>query len=265
MKKMILLALALVLTLSFSLRAYADEGIYENAGDLYEAWVTRNQVPDYITAVISTDGGTDNLTFGVLEGEAGIAGQQEIYDLVRDDASVTIIYQTYSRNALYAIQEKLVDAYFGKDLGLVTGGVYEGINKIVFEIKSDYAENPDTLTMIDAVTAEYGNAVEFRFTDSVIQFTTTETIVNPPVLVVRNPVKPATPVFFAFALCAAMLLYMTWMQLRRRRIAALTPFGSIATEEQTVTTRELESAIRNTQPTPPRHLENRIMESIQKP
>ena len=63
-----------------------ETGIYEDAGALYEAWVSGNCVPDYITAIISTDGGTDNLTFGLVEGKDGERGRQEILDLVRDDA-----------------------------------------------------------------------------------------------------------------------------------------------------------------------------------
>ena len=101
MKRILLLAMSLILLCSFPVRAAAGEtGIYENAGALYEAWVSGNCVPDYITAVISTDGGTDNLTFGLVEGNAGEQGRQEILDLVRDDASITIMYQTYSRNEL---------------------------------------------------------------------------------------------------------------------------------------------------------------------
>ena len=69
MKRFLMLAMCLILLCSFPGRAAAVEtALYENAGELYEAWVSGNCLPDYITAVISTDGGTDNLTFGLVEG-----------------------------------------------------------------------------------------------------------------------------------------------------------------------------------------------------
>ena len=131
--------------LNFSVMASAQEdGVYENAGQLYEAWMRQGGVPDDITGVWSTDGGNVNLTFGVVKGEAGEKGQQEILALVRDDSSVTIAYQTYSRNYLYQIQKEIKDVYFEAGLGLVTAGVMEKENRIRFEVHTDFADNADT-------------------------------------------------------------------------------------------------------------------------
>ena len=63
MKKLFALILAVVLICSCSIIVSAEEAKYNTAGELYEAWY--ENLPDYICGVWSTDGGTNNLTFGI--------------------------------------------------------------------------------------------------------------------------------------------------------------------------------------------------------
>lgn len=263
MKRFLLITMCVLLLCAFPLTATAEENsIYENAGELYEAWVTGDCVPDYITAVISTDGGTDNLTFGLVESEAGEAGRQEILGLVRDDDSVTILYQTYSRNELYRIQEEIVDAYFSKDLGLVTAGVSEGANKLILEVKTDYAENPDTLAMMEQVTEQYGDMVFFRFTDSEIRFVTgTQPVTAPQFLVLTQPRDRAMLPFFAFALCFLAAFFLVQM-MRRRQFLAAAHGAAVIKDAKPFGRREIEEAIRKAEPLPSPRLHDRVMRSI---
>lgn len=265
MKRIFMLAMCLLLLCSFPVTAAAEEtGIYENAGQLYEAWVSGDCVPDYITAVISTDGGTDNLTFGLVEGEAGEKGRQEILALVRDDSTVTIMYQTYSRNELYRIQDQITDEYFGKDLGLVTAGVSEGANKIILEVKTDYAENTDTLQMIQEVTDQYGDRVSFRFTDSeIVMVVGTQTAVTNPIMVMSDPQSPLNLLTFALILGTMMLAVLVCLEMRRHRLIAATGNGTpVILDSRSVGRREIEDAIRSTEATPSDALQDRVMQSI---
>ena len=149
MKRILLLSISILMIFSFSVMASAqEEGVYENAGQLYEAWMHQGGVPDYISGVWSTDGGCVNLTFGVVQGEAGEKGRQEILALVKNDTTVTIVYQTYSRNYLYQIQKEIEEVSFEKGLGLVAAGVLERENKLSFWVHVDYKDNVDTLAMI---------------------------------------------------------------------------------------------------------------------
>lgn len=266
MKRILMFAMCLLLLCSFPVTAAAEEtGIYENAGALYEAWVSGDCVPDYITAVISTDGGTDNLTFGLVAGEAGEQGRQEILDLVRDDDSVTVMYQTYSRNELYRIQDEITDEYFGMDLGLVTAGVSEGENKLILEVKTDYAENADTLQMIQAVTERYGDMVSFRYTDSEIHtVVSTQTAVMNPITVMADPKSPFNPLAFSLILCSMMLAVLGCLEIRRRRLVAATGNGAAAIlASQPVGHKEIEDAIRCNEARPSEALKDRVMRSIQ--
>ena len=265
MKRILLLAMSLILLCSFPVRAAAGEaGIYENAGALYEAWVSGDCVPDYITAVISTDGGTDNLTFGLVEGNAGDRGRQEILDLVRNDASVTILYQTYSRNELYLIQDEIVNEYFAQDLGLITAGVSEGANKIILEVKTDYAENADTLQMIQEVTDRYGDRVTFHFTDSeIVPVVGTQTTVTNPMMVMADPRSPFNLLTFSLILCSMMLAVLCYLEIRRHRLIAATGNGAVVIREsKLLSRREVEDAIRSSEFKPSEALQDRVMRSI---
>ena len=265
MKRILLLAMCLLLLCSFPVAAAAEEsGIYKNAGELYEAWVSGDCVPDYITAVISTDGGTDNLTFGLVEGDAGEKGRQEILALVRDDSTVTIMYQTYSRNELYRIQDQIVDEYFDKDLGLVTAGVSEGANKLLLEIKADYSENADTVEMIRKVTEQYGDKVTFRFTDSeIVPVVGTQMTVTNPIMVMADPSSPFSLLSFSLILCTMMLAVLLCLEMRRRRLIAANGNGaSVILDSHPVCRREIEDAIRSPEAKPAEALQGRVMRSI---
>lgn len=264
MKRFLLLVMSFMLLFSLAVTASAEDGIYENAGELYEAWVSRDEVPDYITAVWSSDGGAENLTFGVIEGENGELAKQEILRLIRNDCTVTFVVQKYSRNYLYQIQDKICDAYFDKGLGLMSAGVSEYQNQLHFEVKESYAENPDTLDMIRTVTEQYGDAVSFRFTDSeIVAVVGTDTAVAGPDLVVANPANQIIPIGFTLGIGSVLIAYLLLVEIRRRQMAALSSDGTTSfITERVMTAKEVEAAIRKTELQPSQALDDRVMRSI---
>lgn len=264
MKRVVSLIICLFMVCVCSVLASAEEsGIYENAGQLYEAWVSQEGVPDYISGVWSTDGGTENLTFGVVKGEAGEQGKQEILALVRDDSTVTIVYQTYSRNYLYLIQREIEDAYFEAGLGLVTAGVMEMENKLRFEVHTDFVDNADTLAMIQHVTEQYGDAVYFSYVDTYPQFVGgTQPAPTGPILMMTNPQNQVFP--FAFVLCGLVLAFLLFIEIQRRRVMAVAADGTpMVMDEKPISKRDVEAAIRETDIKPSEALDDRVMRSIQ--
>lgn len=264
MKRVVSLIICLFMVCVCSVLASAEEsGIYENAGQLYEAWGSQGGVPDYISGVWSTDGGTENLTFGVVKGAAGEQGTKEILALVRDDSTVTIVYQTYSRNYLYRVQREIEDAYFEAGLGLVTAGVMEMENKLRFEVHTDFADNVDTQAMIQQVTEQYGDAVYFSYVDTYPQFVGgTQPAPTGPILVMTNPHNHVFP--FAFVLCGIVLAFLLFIEIQRRRVMAVAVDGTpMIIDEKPISKKDLEAAIRKTDIKPPETLDDRVMRSIQ--
>ena len=266
MKRIALLAMCCLVLCACAVTTFAEDGgIYENAEQLYEAWYSQGIVPDYISGVWVTDGSRANLTVGVVKGEAGEAGRQEILDLVKDDSTVTIVYQTYSRNYLWQIQEAIEDAYFLKGLGLVTVGVSEYENKLCFEVHTDFADNSDTQEMIRQVTEQYGDAVCFRFIDAYPQLVggTQPPALTRPVPDLIGPQKQDFPFVLVVTFCVMMLSCFCLAQIRRRRILLLTSNGvSVVTDEQLVSERETENIIREAKMKPSESLDDRVMRSI---
>lgn len=267
MKRIMLLAMCFLVICTCAVTVSAEGGgIYENAGQLHAAWVSQCGVPDYISGIWSTDGGTENLTFGVVKGEAGEQGRQEILALVQDDSTVTIVYQTYSRNYLYGIQEEIVDAYFDMGLGLVTAGVMEQENILRFEVHTDFADNADTLAMIRQVTEQYGDAVSFHYIDTYPQCVvgTQPSAPTWPVLGMMRPQNQTVPFGFTFALCAIALVFLFFMELRRRRVMAVTADSqSVVVDELPISEKEVEDAIRKAEVKPSESLDDRVMRSIE--
>ena len=266
MKRIALLAMCCLALYVCVVTVFAEDGgIYENAGQLYEAWHSQGGVPDYISGVWSTDGSRENLTFGVVEGEAGETGRQEILDLVKDDSTVTIVYQTYSRNYLYRIQEAVVDAYFGKGLGLVTAGVSEYENKLCFEVHTDFADNADTLAMIRQVTEQYGDAVYFCFIDAYPQLVgvTQPPALTRPVLGPMNPKRQGFPFVLVVTFCMMILSCFCLAQIRRRRILLITADdASVVMDDHPVSKKESEDIIRGMRMKPSESLDDRVMRSV---
>ena len=263
MKRIVSLMICLFMLCACSVVVSAAEsGTYENAGQLYEAWMRQGGVPDYISGVWSTDGGTENLTFGVVKGEAGEQGKQEILALVRDDSTVTIVYQTYSRNYLYRIQREVEDAYFDAGLGLVTAGVMEMENKLRFEVHTDFADNVDTQAMIQQVTEQYGNAVYFSYVDTYPQFVVgTQPAPTAPILMMTNPQNQVFP--FVFVVFGVALVFLLFAEIQRRRVMAVAADGTpMVMDEKPISIREVEAAIRETDINPSESLDDRVMRSI---
>ena len=168
MKKFVTFLFAILLICSCSVIASAEEGKYDTAGDLYEAWY--ETLPDYICGVWSTDGGASNLTFGIQNTELGNAGKTEMLELVKDDSSITFVYQEHSRNYLLQIQKEL-DGYFEKDFGLISTGLNEKNNCIVLGIFEERKDEADTQKMIGEITQKYGNAVSVEYTAASVEYT----------------------------------------------------------------------------------------------
>ncbi len=230
--------------------------VYANAGQLWQSWNQAGTIPDYITGVWSTDGSPDSLTFGLLPGEAGEAGKAEILALIVDDSTVQFVTQTYSRNYLLAILQD-VNGYFEKGLGFMSAGLYDMDNQIKIELHTDYQENPDSLAAVAALQAQYGNAVDIQFTDTVYAVTiqADEAV---PGLVMLPHADPAFPLPLLILFCLALLLLWS---LPRRRMFALISGG--VSREAVPSTVQVEDAVRNTLPPVSRDLDRRMEKTIQ--
>ena len=255
MRKILVCFLSFLLVSSlFPAASGAEAGIYPTAGDLWEHWCEEGQIPDYITGIWSTDGTTENLTFGLLPGEEGELGREEILSWIADDSTVTFTTQTYSRNYLMRIMED-VNTYFDLGLGFISAGPSEYANVVCIELHRDYETNPNSLAAVAELEEKYGSAVSISFTDTVY-VATVETVVHSPMMLISplHPADPASPLPVLLGACALLLLGIVCTH--RRRMVLLQ--GTAAMMESA----SLEDQIRHSEPKVPASLDVRMADTL---
>lgn len=267
MKKTLIIMICVATLFLCSAEAQASgEGMYDNAGELLEAWMKDGGIPDYISGIWSTDGSYSNLTYGVVENEYGEFGKQQILSLVRDDTTVTIVYQKYSRNYLYEIMCD-INTYFEKDLGLVVGGIDEYANRIELEIHTDYKDNHATAAMIAELTGKYGDIVCFSYTDSYPEPVMGSSTVAPVMIfgtthIVANPDQPPLLLGFMLFICAAMIGFLIVLEKRRRLLVIDANGGKATIIRDRVSCKEAAQRVAASNAVVSEELDRRIMSSV---
>jgi len=250
MKKLFALILAVVLICSSSIIASAEEAKYNTAGELYEAW--SENLPDYICGVWSTDGGTNNLTFGIQNNAAGNAGKQEMLDLVKNNSTLTFVYQEYSRNYLLQIQRE-IDEYMKKELGLISTALNEQNNCIELGILKERKDDVATQDMIKEITDRYGNAVTVEYTDAIYALTTD-----------MNGLWTSQHIILIMGIVVVCLAGIFFVFQKRNVLLLQTNNGATVSTATSPSTKEVEDLVRKTQYDIPSELDQRIMNEINK-
>lgn len=258
MKRIIAILSCVLILILVPINANAEgSGSFENAGALYEHWTSRDELPEYITGVWSSDGSEVNLTFGVTNDAAGHEGAKLILDLVADDDTVAIAYQTYALHYLYGVQAD-VERYLEDDIGFKAVGVYFSTNRVEVDVDQKRLDDPDTSAVVNALTEKYGNAVFFRFTNTV--YVPTIGVANSPASGFYNPIfnpisnQPNSymPLLFAmFAMSVVCLVALFFSEYKRRKLLVLlTNSGTVTMPQSKVSYRAIENAVKKSSSTP---------------
>lgn len=250
MKKLFVLFISVLFFCSGFITASA-EATYYTAGDLYQAWC--DDLPDYICGVWSTDGGYDNLTFGIPDNESGLAGKEEILSAVENDSTLTFVFQVYSRNYLLQIQKEIDNEYFERDKGLVSTGLDDRKNCITLGILKEKRDNQETLDMIDEITGKYGNAVEVEYTDEIYLLT-----------VEQNRIQQSQQSFYIVAVTAVVFLAGIALMFfsKRKSILVQTADGRIVSVKTHLSVKEVELMVKESDCDIPPELDKRIMNAF---
>ena len=251
MKKIFTLILTIVFICSCSIIASAAEAKYNTAGELYEAWC--ENLPDYICGVWSTDGGANNLTFGIQDNANGNAGKQEMLSLVKNDSTLTFVYQEYSRNYLLQIQRE-IDEYMKKELGLISTALNEQNNCVELGILKERKDDVATQDMIKEIADRYGNAVTVEYTDEIFELTIGE----------EQSLQSQHFLFYTMGIIAVLLVGMFFVFQKRNVLLLQTNNGATVSATTYPSTKEVENLVRKTQYDIPSELDQRIMSEINK-
>lgn len=256
MRKLFALILSVLSICTCAMTVSAAEAQYSTAGDLYEVW--NNDLPDHICGVWSTDGGTNDLTFGIQNNEAGNAGKQEILDLVENDASVTFVYQKFSRNYLLGIQKE-IDEYFEKDLGLISTGLDDINNCIVIGILKARKDDADTQNMIAEITEKYGDAVSVEYTDKIHALTVGE---NKPSYTQITPYTQPSLVWPMVMLIVLLTCIVFVIAIRKRMFLLQTDHGTSVSTTLPPSSKDVVAMVKRSNYDIPSDLKQKVMTAI---
>lgn len=270
MKRIIAILSCILILILVPINVNAESsGDFENAGALYEHWTSRDELPEYITGVWSSDGGEVNLTFGVTNDTAGHEGAKLILDLVADDDTVAIAYQTYALDYLYDIQAD-AEQYLADDIGFMAVGVYFSTNRVEVDVDQKRLADPDTTAAVNALIEKYGNAVFFRFTSTV--YVPTIGVANSPVNGFYNPIfspirnqsNIQTPLLCAlFAMSIILLAALFFSEYKRRKLLILlTSSGTVTISRSKPSCSAIEEAVRKSSFMPSADLDACIKKAV---
>lgn len=272
MKRIIAILSCVLILILVPINANAEgSGSFENAGALYEHWTSRNALPEFITGVWSSDGSEVNLTFGVTNDAAGYEGAKLILDLVADDDTVAIAYQTYALHYLYGVQAD-VERYLEDDIGFKAVGVYFSTNRVEVDVDQKRLDDPDTSAVVNALTEKYGNAVFFRFTNTVYVPTIgtangpASSFYSPIINPIRNQTNTQMPLLFTmFAMSVILLAALFFSEYKRKRLLILLTSSGIVTMPQSKPSYSaIEKAIKKSSSDPSPETDSCIRDAIAK-
>ena len=249
MKKWLVLIFSVLVIFSCAVAVSAEEEKYNNAGELYEAWA--ENLPDFICGVWSTDGGMINLTFGIQNNEAGNAGKQKMLDLIKDDSTITFVYQQYSRNYLLRIQQE-IDGYMQLDLGLISTGVDDIRNCVELGILEERKADAKTKAMIREITNQYGDAVAVGYTGEIVP-----TVLHETELQNRGPA-----VLLLMTLSVVTLLCVMFLVSQKKGLLLETRNGTTVAVRTVLTGKEVEALVKKSAYKPSGDLDARVMHAI---
>lgn len=230
---------------------------FDNAGALYEYWTRTNSLPNFITGVWSSDGGYINLTFGVTNDTAGREGAKQILELVSDDNTVSIAYQTYALHYLYEVQEDL-ERYMEEDLGFKSLGVHFTTNRVEIDVDQKRLDDPATTAAVNALTEKYGDAVFFKFTNTQYSLTIGPATgpasgsLNQAFKPIINQANGQMPLFLAMSTISVVCLVALFFSEYRRRklLVLLTNTEAVTVQKSKVSYKAIADAVINTSSKP---------------
>lgn len=166
MKKIITILLSMFCICLCITMTNAKETKFKNANELFQYWEEYGY-PNYICGVWSSLGGQTNLTFAVLDNEAGEKGKNEIIALLEDDSTVSFVYQKYTLNYFFEIMDEIesyfINVEYGKNIGLCGMEIDCYNNCLQIKFLEEKKGQKGTIDFINTITQKYGDAILIKY------------------------------------------------------------------------------------------------------
>lgn len=225
---------------------YPTGNLLKSPYELFQYW-EKNGYPEYVCGVWSTNGGSQELTFGILENYYvnGNKAEDLIYLNVRNDSNLTLVYQKHSKNVLLSIMDEIEEQMKknGTELGITCAGLYDDRNVVELTIKKEKQQNEKTNLFVSYLKMKYGDALSVVFSDEEIKYTA---MLNPLIYETKKIEAENRKDFFILisALCLGLLMISAFL-LGRKKILKATTNEEITEDKYSIKT--LKKEIKETQ------------------
>ena len=290
MKKFLILLLSVFLVLTLSLGAFADEAYdtytdgdvvvsdapdyadsnieVKTINDLFQYW-EMNEYPDYVCGVWSTDGSQDNLTVGVLQNDEGENGKKEILDKIENDDAVTFVYQEYSKNYLFEVQNFLFGYYKtvqdGVEECIASSSIDETNNVCIVSVLEDKENDERVTALLSELVTKFGKAVKVEYGAQIVDtYVDTGNVTTGTV----NATSPATDPKEAIPLISGgivlIIFGLIYYMITKKKgvMQAQTPENVVIPVYSFNTKKEIEAMIKNAEITAPISIDEKIKEKM---
>ena len=231
---------------------------YHSAGVMYREWQKKNYLPDYVYGVWSTDGSSNNLTFGIPNSDTGRAGMQEILDLVYDDNTVSFVYQQYSRSYLWQIMDEINQTYtLNPAFESSMPNEKENCVKVYLSEDLQYRESAENIDR--ELTEKYGDAIQIEYANL------TAILTQYPIP--QPPQSHSRDVFLLMTIgLSIIMMTATGYVVRRRRLVLLmqTSGGIAAVSAAPLTNQRIAKMVKRSSPPVTSRLDKNVMDAIEK-
>ncbi|MBQ2865837.1 MAG: hypothetical protein IJE90_04900 [Clostridia bacterium] len=258
MKRVLISLVCVMLILCNACISQADETVstgskYYSAGVMYREWQKKNYLPDYVYGVWSTDGSSNNLTFGIPDNEAGNAGMQEIFALVYDDSTVSFVYQQYSRSYLWQIIDE-INQTCKQNPAFEGTRPNEKENCITVYLSKDMQHLESTQKTARELTEKYGDAIQIEYANLITVLT-------------QYPLRQSQRLYVFLLMTIGMsvvLMAVMGYTVRRRRLVLLmqTSGGVAAVSDAPLTNKRIVKMVKHSSPPVTSQLDKNVMDAI---
>ncbi len=272
MKKISTIIIVVLLLFAYPMTTYAETGIYETAEDLFAAYsivdcndpdalVDRNtEYPDAMCGCWVTDSCPDNnynhYIIAIQNTEEGNALKQRILDLIKDDSTISFVYQKYSYNYLLQIQEKL--RHYEKHISMVANYPDVLKNSLHVEILTEKKDDKKTQEILNELSQKYQDAIYFVYVDDYAHLDTYNPNNNDTI-----GLNSFMPYFLLLCITTILFAFGFLLKQKERNMFVLqTTDKRTVTVSNQLTTKEVEEMIQKSNVPVPQDLEKKIMQSI---
>lgn len=270
MKKKLLCALCVLLSILCMTSAALAAETYSDIAELYQHW-SMTEWPAWVCSVSSTDGSAERLTVVVVSSQAA----EELSAMLADDSTLTVVVSDggYTDSQLRKVQEEIVDKYMTAGGPVVSIGVgWTTIDGKVTGFGESGHESRVVVGVLEEHVEEYRALLEQQYgemvyveTGGVITLTGGGAAGDAASFREELGMKTPSPYVWYLLGLAALLCAAAFLLQRRHAFAVRQVNGQVIQASKPLTAHQVEAAVAESTEEPAPGTFEKVLEKLEQP